>query len=65
MGFSESPEALYKIAHALRRKKSVLAWLVFHNNGKNDWLPQFGMNERSFKICKNMLLNPNIKSRYI
>lgn len=65
MGFSESPEALYKIANALRRKKSVLARLVFHNNGKNDWFPQFRMNEMSFKIYKNMLLNPNIKSKYV
>lgn len=48
MGFSESPEALYKIANTLRRKKSVLAWLVFHNNGKNDRFPQFRMNEMSF-----------------
>lgn len=39
MGFSESPGALYKIANASRRKKSVLAWLVFHNNSKNDWFP--------------------------
>lgn len=65
MGFSESPEALYKIAEALRRKKSVLAWLVFHNDGKNDGFPQFRMNEMSFRIYKNMLLNPNIKSKHI
>lgn len=64
MGFSESPEALYKIANALRRKKSVLAWLGFHNS-KSDWFPQFRMNEMSFKIYKNMLLKPNIKSKYI
>lgn len=64
MGFSESPEALYKIANASRRKKSVLAWLVFHDS-KSDWFPQFRMNEMSFKIYKNMLLKPNIKSKYI
>lgn len=35
MGFSESPEAPHKIANAVRRKNSFLAWLVFHNNSKN------------------------------
>lgn len=65
MGFSESPEALYKIANALRRKKAVLAWLVFHNDSKNDGFPQFRMNGMSFKICKNVLLSPNIKTKYI
>lgn len=49
MGFSESPEALCKIANASRRKKSALAWLVFHNNGKSDRFPQFRMNDKNFK----------------
>lgn len=48
MGFSESPEALCKIANASRRKKSALAWLVFHNNGKSNRFPQFRMNDKNF-----------------
>lgn len=65
MGFSESPEALYKIENASKGKKSVLAQPVFHNNGKNDWFPQFRMNEMNFQICKKMQLNSSIKLKYI
>lgn len=65
MGFSESPEALYKIEKCIARKEICLGMAVFHNNGKNDWFPQVRMKEMSFPICKNRQLNASIKSKYI